>query len=360
MLLNDLLWLLHGRNIFRFSGFEVAICMPGWDLHQRVYRIAGLDVDVCSKVDRLLDEEPPTIREFAAVVPGFVVSSGEYLDERLPRHFGFRRSKFPDMFIYVSRALGRGAALCLVMHVVLDVLEDLFMRGFDAEAAESVVLRVVGDYEEECRREMCKGFEEVFATLRRILDTHLGFITDEVRRWVSERVTPLDVVLKTSGEILNPVLRLMLIAEELHGKRRTTVNMEAFRRALPAARNELKQRLLKMVAEKEIDLNRALQGVNNVRRRLEAKMTYQQLFEIVSEEAEKNKTSRNSLKQSENHEEQQSTKSRKNSQHRTSTVRQGRDSCCAGSQGRGCTDPTPTPRRSLQGLCRVAPGSVPP
>jgi len=135
---------------------------------------------------------------------------------------------------------------------------------------------------------MCEGFEEVFAALRRILDTHLGFIADEVRRWVSERATLLDVVLKASGEILNPVLRLMLIAEGLHGKRRTTVNMDAFRRALPAARNELKQRLFKIVAEKELDLDRALQGVNNVRRRMEAKMTYQQLFEVVNEEAEKN------------------------------------------------------------------------
>jgi len=186
---------------------KLVICMPGWDLHQRVYRAVGLDVDVCSKVDRLLDEEPPTIREFTAVAPGLVVSSGEYLDERLPRHFGFGRSEFPDMFTYVSRTFGRGAAMCLVMHVVLDVLEDLFMRGFDAEAAKSLVLRVVGDYEDECRRGMCEGYEEVFAALRRVLDTYLSFIADEVRRWVSERATLLDVVLKASGEILNPTLR---------------------------------------------------------------------------------------------------------------------------------------------------------
>jgi len=39
--------------------------------------------------------------------------------------------------------------------------------------------------------------------------------------------------------------------------------MEVFRRVLPADRNELKQRLFKMVAEKEIDLGRAHQGANN-------------------------------------------------------------------------------------------------
>jgi len=52
--------------------------MLGRNLHQRVYRVAGLDVDMCNKVDRLLDWEFPTVKEFAAVVPVFVVSSEEY------------------------------------------------------------------------------------------------------------------------------------------------------------------------------------------------------------------------------------------------------------------------------------------
>jgi len=174
------------------------------------------------------------------------------------------------------------------MHIVLDVLEDLFVRGFEPDATKGVVLSVVGGYEEECRRMKCEGYEEIFTTIRRLLDMHLSYIVDEVRRWVSEKNTLFDIVLKASSEILDSMLRLMLIAEGFHGKRRTTVDMNLFRKTLPVARDELRQRLFKMLIEKEIDLDKTLKGINNVRNKLETKMTYQQYFEIIREEAEKN------------------------------------------------------------------------
>jgi len=82
--------------------------LPGWDLHQRVYRVVGLNVDVCNDIDRLLDEEPPTVGDVESVVYGFAVSSEEYYDARLPRHFGFGYSEFPGMYMYVARTRGWG------------------------------------------------------------------------------------------------------------------------------------------------------------------------------------------------------------------------------------------------------------
>lgn len=88
-----------------------------------------------------------------------------------PRYFGFSHSEFPYMYMYIARTRGRDAALCLVMHIVLDILEDLFARGYEPEAAKDIVLKVVEGYEEECGRTGCEGYEEVFTTIRRLLDT---------------------------------------------------------------------------------------------------------------------------------------------------------------------------------------------
>jgi len=247
----------------------------------------GLDVDICSGVDRILDEEPPTVGEIASVVEDIVPSEDDY-NERFSRYFGFSYTEFPDMYAYVLRTKGRDAALCLVMHIVLDVLEDLSLRGYEPDAAKGIVFDVVGGYEENCRIMKCEGYEDIFAYIRKLLDANLNYIIDEVRTWVSQRTTQFDVVLKASSEILNPTLRLKLIVEGFHGKRKTTVNMNAFRKALPIARNELRQKLFKMLTEKEIDLGKTLEGINNVRKREKAKMTYHEQFEIINEEAEKN------------------------------------------------------------------------
>jgi len=247
----------------------------------------GLDVDICSGVDRILDEEPPTVGEIESVVDG-IVSSEDYYNERLSRHFGFSYTEFPYMYAYVLRTKGRNATLCLVMHIVLDVLEDLSVRGYEPDAAKRIIFEVVGKYEENCRIMKCEGYEDIFAYIRKLLDTNLNYIVDEVRMWVSQRTTLFDVVLKASSEILNPTLRFKLIIEGFHGKRRSTVDMNAFRKALPIARNELRQKLFKMLAEKEIDLGKTLEGINNVRKREKAKMTYHEQFEIINEEAEKN------------------------------------------------------------------------
>jgi len=68
---------------------------------------------------------------------------------------------------------------------------------------------------------------------------------------------------------------LKLIAEGFCGKRRTTVDRRAFGKALPKARAVHEQKLSEMLATEEVDPGRALEGVNSVSSRQEAKMTYQ-------------------------------------------------------------------------------------
>lgn len=81
--------------------------------------------------------------------------------------------------------------------------------------------------------------------------THLSYIVGEVRRWVSEKATLFDAALKALSETLNPMLRLMLIAEGFHEKRSTTIDMNVFRRAFQVARDELRRKLFKTLVEKE-------------------------------------------------------------------------------------------------------------
>lgn len=44
----------------------------------------GLNASMRVEVDRLLDEEPPTVMDFASVVPSFTLSSEKYYNARFP------------------------------------------------------------------------------------------------------------------------------------------------------------------------------------------------------------------------------------------------------------------------------------
>jgi len=112
--------------------------VPGWPLHQGVYAVLGLDASVCGDVDKILDEEPPTIREVASVVREIRILSDDY-NARLPIHSGFKPSEFPIMYRYVIRTKGYEGVLCLLTHFTLDFLESLFTRGERLERAEGIV-----------------------------------------------------------------------------------------------------------------------------------------------------------------------------------------------------------------------------
>jgi len=64
--------------------------------------------------------------------------------------------------------------------------------------------------------------------------------------------------------------------------------MNVYRRALAIARNMLKQELYKAVVRNELDPGKVLEGVNNVRAGMEARMTLPSFFNIIREEAGSN------------------------------------------------------------------------
>lgn len=64
--------------------------------------------------------------------------------------------------------------------------------------------------------------------------------------------------------------------------------MNVYRRALAIARNTLKQKLYKALASSELDPVKVLEGINNVRAKIEAHTTLQQFTNIVREEARSN------------------------------------------------------------------------
>jgi len=260
------------------------IDVPGWLLHRDIYVVLGLDIDVCRGVDRILDEEPPRVGEVASVVSDEFRASGED-NARLPVHTGFRPSEFPLVYKYLVRTRGREAVYCLLTHFILDFLENLFMRGERPEVARDMVYGLIEDYKNECRSSRCDGFEEfIYGFEERVL-THLDYMVEEVYKWVSARTTTLEVVLRASSEFLNPILRATLLSEGYHGKRQTRVDMNVYRRALAIARNTLKQRLWKALVRNELDPGKVLEGINNVRARMEAHMTLPQFFNIIREEA---------------------------------------------------------------------------
>jgi len=263
------------------------IDVPGWPLHRDIYVVLGLNIDVCRDVDKILDEEPPTAGEVASVVSDEFRASGED-NARLPIRTGFRPSEFPLVYNYLVRTRGREAVYCLLTHFILEFLENLFMRGERPEVARGMVYGLIEDYKRECRSSRCDGFEEFIHGFEERVLTQLDYMVEEVYKWVSARVTTLEVVLRASSEFLNPTLRATLLSEGYHGKRRTRVDMNVYRRALAIARNMLKQELYKAVVSNELDLDKVLEGINNVRARMKAHMTLPQFFNIIREEAGSN------------------------------------------------------------------------
>jgi hypothetical protein len=104
--------------------------------------VLGLSTSICDCVDRLVDVEPPLIRD---VEPGW--QGGE----RLWRNFGYRKTEFPLMYGYVYRRFGLEGVKCLVAHYVLDHVEGLLYKGFDGEMIRNEVAALIYSYIDECR-----------------------------------------------------------------------------------------------------------------------------------------------------------------------------------------------------------------
>ena len=63
----------------------------------KVYRMLNFNPAICQVIDSLIDKEPPPVRE---------VIQGVGLEERLPVHYGFRKTEFPYMYNYVVQRYG--------------------------------------------------------------------------------------------------------------------------------------------------------------------------------------------------------------------------------------------------------------
>jgi hypothetical protein len=81
--------------------FVLGVVLPGYSSHRRVYEIIGLSAGYCTVIDRIVDEDPPLVRDVFPDVGSMEV---------LPRHFGYRDREFPYMAKFVLDRFGNEEA----------------------------------------------------------------------------------------------------------------------------------------------------------------------------------------------------------------------------------------------------------
>ena len=113
------------------------VFLPSYSAHRRVYEIIGLSAGYCFVIDRIVDEDPPLVRDVFPDVGSMEV---------LPRHFGYRDREFPYMAKFVLDRFGYEGLRCLAAHFVLDHIEGLVERGFDSEMISNEVSALVESY----------------------------------------------------------------------------------------------------------------------------------------------------------------------------------------------------------------------
>jgi len=77
--------------------------LPSWSVHRRVYGFLGLNVGVCRVVDRVLDVDPPLVRE---VIPVYMVEDLEDLRGFVGHDFGCGEDAFPLMCRFMFSRFG--------------------------------------------------------------------------------------------------------------------------------------------------------------------------------------------------------------------------------------------------------------
>lgn len=96
--------------------------MPSWSIHQYVYELLGLNVSICRVVDRVLDIDPPLVRE---VVPASMVESLGDLRSFVSHDFGCGDGVFPLMCRFMFDKFGLSGVRCFAAHCVLNFVEKL-------------------------------------------------------------------------------------------------------------------------------------------------------------------------------------------------------------------------------------------
>jgi hypothetical protein len=265
----------------------LGVFLPSLATHRRVYELLGLNVNVCSEVDRLVDVEPPLITEIDPSYNG---------GERVWINFGFRKSEFPLMYRYIYRRFGSDGIKCLVTHYVLDRVESLLYRGFDVDMIRNEVEALIHSYIDECGTHK---EEEVFKDAGNFLLQILGEllkrfndIVQIVRSEVGIKVLPVDIIVNASSDLISLYLRATLISRGYKGRRGFTLNksiQDKYMQLHNKAKHLLRQRLSEAITRHEItDTQKLLESINSVKRRATEVKTISNIVQAVEEESSRN------------------------------------------------------------------------
>jgi len=258
--------------------------VPSWIIHSKVYKILGLNQDMCRIIDNLVDKEPPTEKEVFVHIAS---------NERLPVHFGFNKAEFPYIYSYVLRKYGVEGVKCLLAHFVLDRVENVLKRGYTSEMVRDVVEALLEDYREECRisKGLCGDYAGIFKDMEERLSKHMETIVNEVGKWLKERMLPVEILVNASTEMLSLMLRVELYLKGYRGKRGFSVNREVYVKTYARAKNILKQKIFNAILNNEIrDLDKILESINRIKQQLAAKrkITISDYGDLARKEQERN------------------------------------------------------------------------
>jgi len=265
----------------------LGVFLPSLATHRRVYELLGLNATVCSEVDRLVDVEPPLIREIDPSYSG---------DERVWSNFGFRKTEFPLMYRYIYRRFSSDGVKCLVTHYVLDHVESLLYRGFDVEMLRNEVEVLIHSYIDECGTHKEEDvFKDAGNFLLQILGELLKRFNDIAQIVESEvdlKVLPVDIIVNASSDLISLYLRATLISRGYKGRRGFALNKSVqgkYMQLHNKAKHMLKQRLFEAITRHEItDPQKLLESINSFKKKAAEVRTISNIVQAVKEESNRN------------------------------------------------------------------------
>ncbi len=258
--------------------------MLGWNIHIKAYGILGLNTTICHVIDNIVDKEPPKAKE---------VFTSIALDEKLPIHFGFRKTDFPYMYNYIARKYGLEGAKCLLAHFILDQIENTLKKGYTHEMIKDVIIRLLEDYKKECKsnKEPCIDYTIVFNEIEQQLSKHVDTVIKVVEKWVKERTLPIETLVNASTEILSLILRINLHLQGYTGKRGFRVDREAFTKTYNKAKHLLKQKIFQAILDNEItNPDKIIESINKIKQQEANKqrITVGEYLDLIKQEQQRN------------------------------------------------------------------------
>jgi len=266
--------------------------LPSYSAHIRVYEIIGISAGCCTVIDKIIDEDPPLVRDVYPDVGSMEV---------LPRHFGYRDREFPYMAKFVLDRFGYEGLRCLAAHFVLDHIEGLVAAGFDSEMISNEVSALVESYIREAGAAGRLGLQSVVVEghLRYVLSAvwaRLSDVVGVVREELDMKLLPVDVAANASADIISLKLRAALIARGYKGKGGFRVSQSIKGKHYTSIYNKVKQlvrqKVYQAVVSKEIEsIDKLVESINKIKKLVLAKnvTTVSEYSNTVRSEAALNK-----------------------------------------------------------------------